>query len=952
MLRADLVEELKAKAIAAGLYAANMPADVGGAGLDTPTWLLYEKELGRANYALHWTCVGRPSNILLAGTPEQRERYLLPCIRGEKSDCLAMTEPGAGSDLRGMKASAVQDGGDWVLNGTKHFISHADVADFAIVFMASGEEDSARGKRKKITAFFVDKGTKGFSVRDGYRNVSHRGYRNSILEFDDCRLPASQVLGEVHKGFDVANSWLGATRLQVAATCLGRAERALGHAVEYAAQRQQFGQQIGKFQGVSFKLADMATELKAAELMVMEAGWKYDQGTVTDQDMAMAKLKATEMLAFVADEAIQIHGGMGLMDDLPLERIWRDARVERIWEGTRKSSATSSRGRCCGRWGDDGDGCDYRVCRRCPSSALSDTFSPSNGAKEMSAGVGATSPFSPFAGRRRRRRPMRASANVSRPRGVAMHRLERLLRPRSIAVFGGVQAAAVVKQCLKMDFAGDIWPVHPTKDEVAGVRAYRSVAELPGAPDAAFVGVNRFLTLDIIRELSARGAGGAICFAAGFLETGDYDADGERLQRELIDAAGDMPIIGPNCYGLINYADGALLWPDQHGGVRLAAGTRGVGIITQSSNIACNLTMQKRGLPVAFLMTAGNQAQTGLSEMALGLIEDDRVSALGLHIEGFDSVGGFERLASRARELRKPIVAMKVGRSEQARAATISHTASLAGSDAASDAFLKRLGIARVDSIPSFLESLMLLHAVGPLSGRRLSSMSCSGGEASVMADSARRPPGPVPGTHRCSPGKRQGDARAAGRRRQSARLPHLHLEQPAGDDGGLHGDGVGRLRPQHAGARFPARRPLLGRRLVADGQCLRGCPEHQQGQGRGRRLDAGEPAGAAGGGIVAARHRAAARHRRSDGCRRGGGRHRRGVGAARFPPLVGRGRRRRGVETTARGSPTAELPHASTRPRPRHCSRRPGCRSLRGAAPAMRPKRPLRRRRSAFPSR
>ena len=198
-----------------------------------------------------------------------------------------------------------------------------------------------------------------------------------------------------------------------------------------------------------------------------------------------------------------------------------------------------------------------------------------------------------------------------------------------------------------------------------------------------------------------------------------------------------MPIIGPNCYGLINYADGALLWPDQHGGVRLAPDTRGVGIITQSSNIACNLTMQKRGLPVAFLMTAGNQAQTGLSEMALGLVEDERVSALGLHIEGFDSVAGFERLAARARELRKPIVAMKVGRSEQARAATISHTASLAGSDAASDAFLKRLGIARVDTIPSFLEALKLLHATGPLAGRTLSSMSCSGGEASVMADSA-----------------------------------------------------------------------------------------------------------------------------------------------------------------------------------------------------------------------
>jgi acyl-CoA dehydrogenase len=333
-LRPDLIRELQAKAMAAGLYAANMPAEVGGAGLDTLTWLLYEKELGRANYALHWTCVARPSNILLAGTDEQKEKYLYPCIRGEKWDCLAMTEPGAGSDLRGMKATAVQDGSDWVLNGTKHFISHADLADFAIVFMASGEEESTRGKRKKITAFFVDKGTWGFTVREGYRNVSHRGYTNSILEFDDCRLPESQVLGEVHRGFEVANSWLGATRLQVAATCLGRAERALGHAIGYAAERQQFGQAIGKFQGVSFKLADMAIELKAAELMVLEAGWKYDAGTVTDQDMAMAKLKATEMLAFVADEAIQIHGGMGLMDDLPLERIWRDARVERIWEGT------------------------------------------------------------------------------------------------------------------------------------------------------------------------------------------------------------------------------------------------------------------------------------------------------------------------------------------------------------------------------------------------------------------------------------------------------------------------------------------------------------------------------------------------------------------------------------------------------------------------------------------
>jgi acyl-CoA dehydrogenase len=278
--------------------------------------------------------VGRPSNILLACEGEQRERYLLPAVRGERTDCLAMTEPQAGSDIRGMRASAVLQGNDFVINGTKHFISHADHADFVILFAATGEEDSPRGKRKLITAFLVDMGTPGFAVRKGYKNVSHRGYTNSILEFNDCRVPRSAVLGEVHKGFDVANTWLGATRLQVASNCLGRAERALEMATQWAVDRVQFGQQIGKFQGVSFKLADMAVELRAAELLTLYAAWKMDQGTATDTDMAIAKLKASEMLAMVADEALQIHGGMGLMSDLPLERIWRDARIERIWEGT------------------------------------------------------------------------------------------------------------------------------------------------------------------------------------------------------------------------------------------------------------------------------------------------------------------------------------------------------------------------------------------------------------------------------------------------------------------------------------------------------------------------------------------------------------------------------------------------------------------------------------------
>jgi acyl-CoA dehydrogenase len=333
-LRPELLQQLKAKAIDAGLYAANMPAEVGGAGLDPVTWVLYEKELGHTSYVLHYSCVARPSNILLACEGEQRERYLLPAVRGERVECLAMTEPQAGSDLRGMKTTAVLAGGDFVINGTKHFISHADHSDFAILFAVSGEESAPRGVRRLMTAFLVDRGTPGFELLPGYRNVSHRGYTNSILRFTDCRLPRSAVLGEIHKGFEVANTWLGATRLQVAANCLGRAERALELAKQWAVDRSQFGQQIGKFQGVAFKLADMAVELRAAELLTLEAAWKLGEKTATDMDMAIAKLKATEMLAMVADEALQIHGGMGLMTELPLERIWRDARIERIWDGT------------------------------------------------------------------------------------------------------------------------------------------------------------------------------------------------------------------------------------------------------------------------------------------------------------------------------------------------------------------------------------------------------------------------------------------------------------------------------------------------------------------------------------------------------------------------------------------------------------------------------------------
>jgi len=328
-----LAESIKQKAINLGLYATNMPVEYGGGGLDTLTLCLLEKELGKANFGLQYI-VARPSNILMACKDEQIDKYLVPTIRGEKVDCLAMTEPNAGSDVRSMKCRAERDGEYFVINGSKHFISHADMADYVILFVASGVEETSRGAKKKITSFLVDMGTPGFSVETGYNSVSHRGYHNFILNFDNCRVHESQVLGEVDHGFDVANEWLGATRLSVAAMCLGRAERALQIATEWAATREQFGQTIGKFQGVSFKLADMFMELQAAELLTLRAAWNDAQGKMTNSDAAMAKLKATETLAMVSDEAIQILGGMGLMDELPLERIWRDHRVERIWDGT------------------------------------------------------------------------------------------------------------------------------------------------------------------------------------------------------------------------------------------------------------------------------------------------------------------------------------------------------------------------------------------------------------------------------------------------------------------------------------------------------------------------------------------------------------------------------------------------------------------------------------------
>lgn len=329
----EIAQEIKQKTLDLGFYACNFPESVGCAGLSHMDFALVERELGRGSMALNHF-FGRPQNILMACEGEQVERYLMPAVRGERMDALAMTEPGAGSDVRSMKCTATQEGTDWVVNGTKHFISGADHADFIIVFIATGEDLTPKGPKKRITAFLVDRGMKGFTIRDGYKSVSHRGYKNMILEFDDCRLPRAQVLGEVDGGFEVMNTWLYATRITVATMSVGRARRVFEYALTYSAEREQFGQKIGKFQGVSFQLADMITEIDAADLLTLSAADRLDKELPANREIASAKLYASEMLARVTDAAIQLHGGMGLMNDYPLERFWRDARVERIWDGT------------------------------------------------------------------------------------------------------------------------------------------------------------------------------------------------------------------------------------------------------------------------------------------------------------------------------------------------------------------------------------------------------------------------------------------------------------------------------------------------------------------------------------------------------------------------------------------------------------------------------------------
>ncbi|MEO9874606.1 MAG: acetate--CoA ligase family protein [Anderseniella sp.] len=311
--------------------------------------------------------------------------------------------------------------------------------------------------------------------------------------------------------------------------------------------------------------------------------------------------------------------------------------------------------------------------------------------------------------------------------------LHRLLSPRSVAVVGGRVAESVAGELIKLGFTGDIWPVNPKRETMAGLACFASLDDLPGIPDATYVGVSREAAVDAVRSLHAMGAGGAICHAAGFSELG---AGGAPLNDALIEAAGDMPVIGPNCWGVLNLLDRTALWPDFHGCTPVE---RGVAILSQSGNMAINFTMQARALPIAMVITVGNQTVTDVSDMIEALLDDERITAIGIHTEGIADVARFSRIACTAHMRGKPIVSLKTGASEKGARATVSHTATLAGSDQFYDALFARTGVARVHSVPAFIETLKLVSTAGSLPSGRITSLSCSGGEASLMADAVQK---------------------------------------------------------------------------------------------------------------------------------------------------------------------------------------------------------------------
>ena len=311
--------------------------------------------------------------------------------------------------------------------------------------------------------------------------------------------------------------------------------------------------------------------------------------------------------------------------------------------------------------------------------------------------------------------------------------LKRMLAPRHVAFVGGRSMARALKRCAEGGYPGQMWLVNPQHDSLEGVPCVRSVADLPCGPDAVFIATNRDLTLTCVAELAAIGTGGAICYASGFAETG---AEGQALQQQLLEAAGDMALLGPNCYGLLDYLHSSALWPVAHGG---KAVEKGVAVLTQSGNFAYNLSMSDRSLPVAYMASVGNQAQLGVAELLDVLLDEPRVTAIGLHLEGLKNVPGFARAAHKALEKGIPIIALKTGVSQIGAELALSHTSSLSGSDALYDALFDRLGVIRVSGPVSFVETLKAAACGNLPAGNSLIALACSGGDAGLIADYAER---------------------------------------------------------------------------------------------------------------------------------------------------------------------------------------------------------------------
>src|ERR1700734_1138278 len=312
--------------------------------------------------------------------------------------------------------------------------------------------------------------------------------------------------------------------------------------------------------------------------------------------------------------------------------------------------------------------------------------------------------------------------------------IQRLIAPRSIALIGAsAWTDAVAAGNIAIGYSGALWRVHPTRPSTAATTYYRSVAVLPDTPEEAFLAVRNHEAPNVAGELAARGAGGFVCFTAGFSETGT--AAGNRLTRQLAGNVGALPYFGPNCYGYVNFFDKVAMMPDQIVGSPI---DRGVALICQSGTIALTLMFNQRSVPIGCLFTVGNQTRLAVEDLIEMLCEDVRVTAFGLYLEGIKDPERFVRAAERARKAGKPIAAIKSGRTVAAARTAHSHTGALAGADEVFEAFCRQAGIARCDTLGTLCETLKLFHTGGPLAGRKVLVMGASGGDMAMTADVSR----------------------------------------------------------------------------------------------------------------------------------------------------------------------------------------------------------------------